>query len=559
MLEAMRRNSRSVIIYVLFGVIIAAFIISFGPGSRGFGSSGASGASYAAKVGGATISEADFHFAYMALTRGQIPGEVARERRLKETLMNKLIERELFAQEAERLGFEVSAKEAEDLVADGKMMLIGMPRRMDEYVFKNGKFDYDRFKMVAQNQLGVTVARFIDIERRELLADKARELMKVSIKVSPDEVKQDFVDRSTQVNLEFARFSPRRYEDDGEIPAAEIDAYIKAHEADLKKQFEDRSFLYKKTDKQARLRHVIVEAKKDAPPAEVDAARKQIDAAAAKVKAGTAFADVARAVGSDERNKKRGGLLGWRKKGFTGMGPALDEKIFAADRKKGDVVGPERTERGFELVTVEDFREGDIPFEAAARELAEDAVRNEHGKAKAKAEAESMLARAKKGEKPEELLPKETPEEAAGEKSQKSFGRRLNDPPKLQETQLFARRGEMVQEIGVSKDLARHAFEMKPNELAGPYEVAGTWVIVRLKERKDPDLADFDKRKDELIRELERTKWAETLDDWSKSRCVEVRDQGAIRVNDEVLAYEGLAPGHERSTKYEPCATNKLF
>jgi parvulin-like peptidyl-prolyl isomerase len=403
----------------------------------------------------------------------------------------------------------------------------------------------------------VTVRRFIDIERRELLADKARELMKVAVKVAPVEVKQDFVDRQTQVNLEFARFSPRRYEDDSEIAPAELDAYVKAHDADLRKQYDDRSFLYKKTDKTARLRHIVVEVKKDATPAEVDAAKKQIDAAAAKVKAGTAFTDVARTSGSDEFARKRSGLIGWRKKGFTGLGAALDGKVFEA--KKGAVIGPERTERGFELVLVEDFREGDISFEQAARELAEDAVRGERSKAKAKLEAESILARVKKGEKLEELLPKETAKEAADERQSKSFGRRLNEPPKLLETQLFARRGELVQEIGVSKDLSKRAFELKPGELAGPFEVAGTWVIVRLKERRDADPAEFEKRKDELTRELERTKWAELLDDWSKQRCVEVRDEGRIKVNDEVLVYEGLPPGRDRSTKYEPCASTKPF
>ena len=49
MLAAMRRNSRHAIIYVLFGILIAAFVISFGPGSRGFGYSGVTSA-YAAKI-----------------------------------------------------------------------------------------------------------------------------------------------------------------------------------------------------------------------------------------------------------------------------------------------------------------------------------------------------------------------------------------------------------------------------------------------------------------------------------------------------------------------------
>ena len=33
MLETVRQNSRSAVIYIFFGIIIIAFIVSFGPGS----------------------------------------------------------------------------------------------------------------------------------------------------------------------------------------------------------------------------------------------------------------------------------------------------------------------------------------------------------------------------------------------------------------------------------------------------------------------------------------------------------------------------------------------
>jgi peptidyl-prolyl cis-trans isomerase D len=554
MLEVMRRNSRNAIIYVLFGVIIAVFIINFGPGSRGC-TPGASASSFAAKVGGSTLTEQDFRFAYIALTRGQVPSQMAQDRRLKEFVMDKLIERELLAQEAERLGFQVSAKEVEDMIADGRMMVMGVPRRVDDYVFKGGKFDYERFKMVAQNTLGVTVVRFIEIERRELLADKVRELMKMSAKVSPDEVKADFEQKGLQVNLEYARFSPRRFEDDAEVTPAEIDAYVKAHGDELKKMYEERAFLYKKVDKQARLRHILAPVEKSAPQPAVDAAKKAIDAAAAKVKSGTPFAEVAKAASGDDRTKKRGGLVGWRKKGFTGFSDALDEEVFAAQRKKGDVVGPMRTDRGFELVLVEDFREGDVPLEVAQRELAEDKVREERSRGKAKVEADAVLARVKKGEKLEDILPKQTPEEKA-ERSMAKAG----EAPKLQETGLFSRHGEMVQEIGVSKELAKKAFDMKVGEIGGPFEVAGGWVIARVKDHREPDMADFEKRKPELMREYERTKYAEVLDGWAKNRCAEVRDDGRIKVNEEILSYEGVLPSRNplEKAKYEPCSA-RLF
>ena len=551
MLEVLRKNSRNVIIYVLFGVIIAVFIINFGPGSRGC-SPGNGAATYAARVAGSTLSEQDFRFAYIALTRGQVPSQLAQDRRLKEFVMDKLIERELLAQEAERLGFDVSTKEVEDMIADGRMMVMGIPRRVDSYVFKDGKFDYERFKMVSQNQLGVTVVRFVEIEQRELLADRMRELMRMSSKVSPDEVKAEFESKGLQINLEYARFSPRRFEDDAEVTPAEIDAYVKAHGDELKKAYDERAFLYKKVDKQAKLRHVRVELAKDAPLDQIAAAKKQIDAAAAKLKSGASFTDVAKQFSSDEHDKKRGGLVGWRKRNFTGLGEALDQKVFAA--KKGDVIGPDKTDRGYELVLVEDFREGDVPLEVAQREMAEDKVHEERAKLKARGEADAVLARVKKGEKLESILPKEAPED----KAEKNPLARLTEAPKLQETGLFSRHGEMVQDIGVSKELAKKAFELKPGELGGPYEVGGGYVVVRVKEHKDPDMSDFDKRKAELLREYERTKYAEVLDNWSKQRCVEARDDGHIKVNEEVLAYEGgpreKRPPSPRSPSTSPAA-----
>src|SRR5260221_2076491 len=123
MLEAMRKNSRSVIVYVPFGVIIAVFVLSFGPGSRGFGMPAVTG--YAVRVAGNTLNQQDFHFAYVALGGPQFSGQLARERHLKEFVMDKLIERELLADEAERLGFQVSEKEAEGMIADWRMIVVG--------------------------------------------------------------------------------------------------------------------------------------------------------------------------------------------------------------------------------------------------------------------------------------------------------------------------------------------------------------------------------------------------------------------------------------------------
>jgi peptidyl-prolyl cis-trans isomerase D len=436
-------------------------------------------------------------------------------------------------------------------------MVMGVPRRVDSYVYKDGKFDYDRFKMVSQNQLGVSVKHLIEIEQRELMADKVREALRVSAKVSPDEVKQEFEAKGLQVNLEYGRFPERRYEDEvGEPSAADVDAYVKAHEAELKKQYDERSFLYKNLEKQARLRHIVVDAPKDIPQDQAEAARTKATNALGKIKSGTSFADVARSVSTDERTKGRGGELGWRKKGFTGFGDAVDAKVFGA--KKGDIIGPERTERGFEIIEVEAFREGDVPLAEAQREMATEEVRKQKAKERAKADAQAVIDRVKKGEKLEVILPKDTAEanETPEEKQMKQFMKKPSDPIHLQETGLFSRRGEMVQDIGISKELAKRAFELKTGEVAGPFDVGTGWVVVRVKEHREPDLADFEKRKAEIVRQSERGKWAELVDNWSKQKCVEVRDDGRIKVNPEVLEYEA---GNKTPVAYQPCSQKSPF
>jgi hypothetical protein len=190
--------------------------------------------------------------------------------------------------------------------------------------------------------------------------------------------------------------------------------------------------------------------------------------------------------------------------------------------------------------------------------MAADEVRKDQAKQKARADAQSVVDRIKKGEKLETILPKEesNPNETAEERQLKAMMKKPNEPVHLQETGLFSRRGDMVQDIGISKELAKRAFELKPGEVAGPFDAGSAWVVVRVKEHHDPDLADFEKRKSDIVREYERTKWAELVDNWSKQKCAEVRDDGRIKVNGEVLEYE---VGGKSPIPYQPCSAKGPF
>src|ERR1044071_8947370 len=96
---------------------------------------------------------------------------------------------------------------------------------------------------------------------------------------------------------------------------------------------------------------------------------------------------------------------------------------------------------------------------------------------------------------------------------------------------------------------------MKKGESAGPFEISGggtSYVIVQLEDRKDPDLAAFDKKKDEIARDLEQSKWAMLLGDLARKKCIEAREAGKITVSRELLG------GGESAAEFQPCGPGPL-
>ncbi|HEY2902614.1 MAG TPA: SurA N-terminal domain-containing protein [Polyangia bacterium] len=566
----MRKSSQSLLIYVLFGIVIAVFIINFGPQSRG-GCDGPTsvGDQFAARVGGDTISASDFRYGFLVLGGAQYPAQMAKQQRVKETVMDKLIERELLAQEAEQLGYAVTEEEVEDQIADSKMIGLGYPRTVGR-LQKDGKFSYDLFKNFVQFEMGLTPKSFIEEQKRELLASRVRDLLRAGVTVSSDEVKADFARKGNQVNLEYVRFAPHRYETQVAPTDAEIAAYAKTNEEALKKDYETKKFVYEKTPKELHLRQILI--KGGAGDAD-KAAEKKADAIAARLKKGESFAELAKQVSEDAASKAKGGDLGWRRLGTTNLTGDGEAKLVAA--KTGDVVGPLKSNEGWVLMISSGSREGDLSFEQVKLELAADKVREQQTSARAKADALAALTKAKAeaGKTLKDLFPgaadasktdaakaDAAKKDKAGKPGAKagSATAEIADGPGAEETGLFSLRGghdgAIVEGIGVSNELAKAAFTLTPEApLAGPFDVAGSAVIVRLKERKQADLGEFEKKKLELLRDAELTKWIEVLTDWTRLKCNEAKAGKQIQVNRDMLRYEDS----NEPPPYEACSARR--
>jgi peptidyl-prolyl cis-trans isomerase D len=461
--------------------------------------------------------------------------------RLHETIMDMLIDREIMASEAERAGFRVTDEEVEDQIA--KSTIIALGREQKASIFeKDGVFSYDNYRKFVQFQLGMTPRSFTEEQRREMLANTMRDSLRAGVAVSPDEVKEEWMRQADQVNAEFLRFPEHRYESEIELRPEEVAKYAAANEAELKKMYEERkAALYEKQPKQRHLRELVVKLKSEATEADVTAAQKKAEALAARIRKGEPFAKVAKAASEDERTKARGGDLGWQRVGSTMLDPAVDAKLAAA--KDGEVVGPIKTATEFVLAVAEGTREGTIAFDAAKPELAENKLREEKSKAQAKGEADAALAKIKAS--PDKSLKELFPMPAEGEGAAKSKG------VAAEETGLFSRRGSTVQAIGKAPILAKAVFALsKDAPVAGPVEELGSYIVVKLKERKEPDAAEFDKNKVGLIEDATKRKAGMVVLEWSLKRCREARDAKQLEVNSDLLRYEG---GAEGAIQYEPC------
>lgn len=561
MLEQMRKSSQSLLIYALFLFLILIFVISFGPQSRGTSCDQVMNDTdhFAAKVAGETITRNDFRYGFMLVGGAQVPAPLAKRERLKETVMDKLIERELLAKEADKLGFVVTEDEVEDQIADAKIIGLGALHTVPR-LQKDGKFNYDAFKTFLQFELGLTPKSFVEEQKRELLANRVRDLLRAGVSVSSDEVKTDFIRRNRQVNLEYLRFAGTRYQNDVPVTDAEIADYAAKHDADLRKAYDQKRFVYEKVPEQRKLRQILVKVANDAPASAQKAAEAKANSLAEKLKKGAkasgkegvTFAELARDASDDTRSKANGGELGWRAKGASNLTGEAEDKVWSA--KTDAIVGPLRGTDGFVITKVEGQRSGAISYDQAKLELAEEKLRQERADAKAKSAANDAVARlqASPGKTIKDLYPAPSDSDAAA--SDKSAA------PHAEETGLFAlratREGALIEGIGVSSQLAKAAFALTPTApVAGPFEVSGTFIVVRLKERKEPDMTDFEKNRVQLTRDAELTKWEQVLTDWTQARCQEAKASHRITVNPDVLRYEDSS----EPPPYEPCSPRRLF
>jgi parvulin-like peptidyl-prolyl isomerase len=561
MLDVMRKHSRSFIIYIFFGIIIAVFVVNFGPQSAGCTAT----TSHAGRVEGKSISQVLFNYAMtVSGIRNQNVPE-AQMIQLRGIVMDHLIVRELLADDALDLGFRIPDKEIDDMIVKGRFLALGQPHplvRNDE-----GKFDYELLSRYVRFSWGLNIPKFKEQQRRELLADKFRQYLRSLVKVSEDEVQSDYLVKNTQVSLEYVRFSPSDTRSRVELDETKVAAWLAANKKKVEDYYKDNKTAYQKLPKQVRLQ-VLSFTFADA--ASKTAARRKADTALQRLKKGEAFATLAKE-SDDAETRAAGGLVGWRNEDSPAIDPAAAKAVPKA--KKGELSGVIEGQERLTIVKVLDRRQGDLTLEQAQQEIAEDLYRNEQSVSIARAEAESFLRRAKAGEKladmftadetkPEDDVEKkdeEKKDDAKKDEEKKDEAKGPRSPLKLTATALFSRSGRyLVPGVGISEELTAAAFKMKKGEVGSkPYVVGQMVYLVACKDRKDPDLAEWAKRKDDLMEDAAVQKWSRQVRDYAYARCQSALQKKSLQINSRVMVSPGYVPDKKEGAlpSYTPCSS----
>lgn len=351
-------TTRSIMAFVIFGMIVVVFVLSDLTG-RNTGSASMMGS--AAEVNGELISIKDFQEEenrlaqyYSQLFGGQFDNELQRNM-LKGEVMNSLVNKSVAAQAAEKEGIFATDAEVRHMIVEE------LP-----YFKRDGVFQSDAYKAIlSANRM--TPGEFEAKLRKDIKNQRSRQLFEASMSLTQLQKNIEKELRSSKINLDFISLSLTDYAKNNSVPSAEI-VKLLADPNFFKKVEDDYNInqAQYETKEQVKASHILIKA---------DAQNE----AAAKAKAESIllraqkedFGKLAAEFSEDPGSKIKKGDLGFFSKGQ--MVPEFEQAAFSLP--VGKISGLVKSNFGFHIVKVTDKKEySKASLESVKNEIAKKLV-----------------------------------------------------------------------------------------------------------------------------------------------------------------------------------------
>jgi len=222
-----------------------------------------------------------------------------------------------------------------------------------EEAFKdsNGVFDMKKYQAALQNP----AANWLPIEnyiRSVLPMQKLAQLINATVIVTDEDAKLEFMKRNLKAKIEYIFYSAANFAKTAPEPTEEeIKAYYEKH----KKEYDE-------PEKRV-VEYILLETKPT--KADTEATYKEANDLIKELKSGGDFEQLAKLYSQDPGSAEKGGDLGYFSKGT--MVKEFEEAAFAA--KKGEIVGPVKTQYGLHIIKVEDRKREKGQLKVKARHI----------------------------------------------------------------------------------------------------------------------------------------------------------------------------------------------
>jgi len=540
MLTFFRRGGAGQVVLgtVVFAVILV-FVMEFRPGRQG--GAGIS-RDCAVKIFESCVDRKEFFAAYGLIVPRGITKKRLKALGINKALMDGFVERELLLKEADRLGISVSDEELDEELMAGRARVslpvreIGylgyqlglsedMVRLLPVHSVQDDQFDMKIYERVIRNYTNRSPKEFRDMQRRELVAARMRDLVRARVRVSEVEAYTQWErERSTAVARVVAmdRDWFAKWAVDGSDAA--VDDWAKKNEKEVTAAWTQAQAGWKAECPV--VSEVMVSVDEDAGDNTKTEKRQKIEAALERLKKGEAFDRVAKTT-SEGGTANLGGDLGCLNESY---GPGAAELLEAAKSlQPGKVSTVLETKRGFHVIKlVSRLKENDVET-AGKRFVAKRLAVNALAAGLAKEFGDKLIEKVKAGTKLDDAT-----RELALEYSKSSAPKTvammpgmapapkkdaepiaMQDPkhPRVEITAPFNVTGSPIEDADRSEAAAAKVFDLAKVDdvVAKPIKTDSGYAVLQLKEKTLAKKEDFTKDRLEIMRALRTSKEADAV------------------------------------------------
>jgi len=339
-MKAMRSQMK-----LILWIVVIAFVVGFGYVLMGTGGGPGRGRNKLARgivgeVNGQEIGYSQYREmmarnleTYRQRTGGGMPDDAV-SRQIEQETWQGLVSELILQQQYRKLGIAVYDDEVVSIIRHNPPQeLSNRPELMT-----NGQLDINKYQQVLANPQNLGWLREYELEiRKQLPLQKLRLQILSGVRVTDQEVKQAFIDRSERVRVSFIAVDPaQHYNPQAEVPRPEIENYYQEH----RKEFQ--------APERARISYVLFP--KEATPADLKALEQRIQDIHQEATApGAAFDTMAMNYSEDPGSAAKGGDLGWFGKGQ--MVPEFDKVAFGL--RPGQTSKPFQTQFGWHIIKLD--------------------------------------------------------------------------------------------------------------------------------------------------------------------------------------------------------------